>query len=568
MITGVETAGLVLGSIPIILAGLEYYAKGIAVSQRYWKFQLVCKNLCHVLRTEETMCRNSLQNLLIGVVQEKNMEAFLNDPRGERWKEPKFEKKLKDRLGPAYDIYIGTINQMKEITDIFLSKLELDDSGKAPLKNKRTIKEHYKRLKFSLQKDTYDDLIARLKEANTALDRMTTQTISIENRKSLRKAERKAVPNFKVIQAYAASCYSALSTGWKCPCLAGHTVSLRLECRDCSSDEDEDEESVTSPFHVVFRNRVSSHLRGNGDSSPPWTWEEADVHVVRQIQDSDISTSCAVKGVRFEAKAKKVVKAALNPNPNLKPIQDLCAAISNLQKPERDECLSLLATEYAKQKYGIHIYPVKERPPNPATWTITSLRSALGDTDLSWSKRLNLAVILASSVLQLHKTPWLDDHWSVDNIFFVARGHDIVYQHPFISQRFNDIEAQSEKQYIPPVLRMVIKNKSLYALGILLIELKYKICIRELHIPKDGPLSDDPVTAVLTEWNTADRLVDRLYDEVGRFYGDAVRRCIRCDFDHKSSSLDDVPFQKAVYQGVVALLVQNYDSLFAPEFDG
>lgn len=130
MVTGVETAGLVLGSIPIILAGLEFYGKGIKVSQRYLKFQFACKNLGQVLRTEETMCRNSLQNLLIGVVQEKNMEAFLNDPRGEKWKEPKFEKKLKDRLGPTYDSYIGTINEMKEITNTFLTKLELDESGK------------------------------------------------------------------------------------------------------------------------------------------------------------------------------------------------------------------------------------------------------------------------------------------------------------------------------------------------------------------------------------------------------------------------------------------------------
>lgn len=420
-----------------------------------------------------------------------------------------------------------------------------------------------------MQKDAYDDLIKRLKEANTALDRMTTQTISIENRKLLFKAERKAVPNFKAIQAHAASCYSALSTGWKCSCLSDHTVSLRLECRDCSSDEDEEEEVTTSPFHVVFRNRAG-HLSEKGSSSPPWTWEEADVHVIRQNEEplQETSSNCPGKGVRFEAKAKKVVKAALDPNPNLKPIKDLCAAISNLQKPERDECLSLLATEYAKQKYGIRIYPLKEPLPNPATWSTTSLRSALADSELLWGKRLNLAVILASSVLQLHKTPWLNDHWSADNIFFVTRGQDIVYKHPFVSQCFKGIETRSQRQYIPPVLRSVIKNQSLYALGILLIELKYKKPIHELHVPEDGPLSDDPVTAVLTEFNTADRLVDQLYGEVGRFYGDAVRRCIRCEFGQMSSSLDDVDFQIAVYQGVVSLLLQNYDSLFAPEFNG
>ena len=131
MVTGVETAGLVLASIPLILSGLEFYAKGIAVSKRYWKFQQICKDLCNELRTEEVMCRNSLQRLLIGVVQDKNMEDFLEDPRGEKWKEEKFERKLKDRLGPTYETYIETINRMKDATDVFISKLKLDVSGKA-----------------------------------------------------------------------------------------------------------------------------------------------------------------------------------------------------------------------------------------------------------------------------------------------------------------------------------------------------------------------------------------------------------------------------------------------------
>ena len=78
--------------------------------------------------------------------------------------------------------------------------------------------------------------------------------------------------------------------------------------------------------------------------------------------------------------------------------------------------------------------------------------------------------------------------------------------------------------------------------------------------------SDDPIAAFVTEWKIADRLVDKLYSDIGHYYGDAVRRCIRCDFDRKSNCLDDVAFQKAVYQGVVSMLQENYDCLFAPEF--
>jgi hypothetical protein len=66
----------------------------------------------------------------------------------------------------------------------------------------------------------------------------------------------------------------------------------------------------------------------------------------------------------------------------------------------------------------------------------------------------------------------------------------------------------------------------------------------------------------VTEFRTADRLAEALLSEAGAKYSDAVRRCIRCDFDQRASSLEDAKFQKAVYQGVVAQLQENYEYLF------
>jgi hypothetical protein len=50
--------------------------------------------------------------------------------------------------------------------------------------------------------------------------------------------------------------------------------------------------------------------------------------------------------------------------------------------------------------------------------------------------------------------------------------------------------------------------------------------------------------------------------EAGARYSDAVRRCIRCDFDQRASSLEDSRFVEAVYRGVVAQLQANYEYLF------
>lgn len=403
---------------------------------------------------------------------------------------------------------------------------------------------------------------------------MTTQTISIESLQSSCRQDRKAIPNFNVINDRAQGFYSALSSGWKCPCHADHSVSLRLEPRmedvsPSSEDEDEDdEESMRDPFHILFR---YSHIHHSKKvSSPttavnPWTWEEADVRITVASQGSTAAESALMpcgKGVRFAKQAKKAVKAALDPNPNLRPIQDLCSAISTLQKPERDVCLSLLTSEYTKIKYGLLIYPLKEPPSDPESWSVESLRSVLEDAKFTRHDRLQLAVTLASSVLQLHETPWLDENWSKDNIFFIKRSENTMYNHPFVSQHFNQASL-SPSSPIPASMGRIIRNQTLYALGVSLIELWYGKALHELQKPEDGPpKTGDAKIDIMTEWNTADRLVDGLYSEAGGKYSEAVRRCIRCDFDRRASSLEDAAFQKAVYLGVVSQLKENFDFLY------
>lgn len=128
--SGVEVAGLVLGSIPLILACLEFYADGIAVTKRYWRYREEFKSLIIELRTEHTMCTNSIQMLLTGVVRKQDMAEFLACPCGEKWKEVKFEKKLKERLGSTYESYMDTIGQMNDTAENFKQRLKLGASGK------------------------------------------------------------------------------------------------------------------------------------------------------------------------------------------------------------------------------------------------------------------------------------------------------------------------------------------------------------------------------------------------------------------------------------------------------
>lgn len=560
MATGIEAAGLVLGAVPLILAGLQFYAEGISVTKRYWRYKRGVNEILNELKVETAMCINSINILLFGIVTPKEMVGFLNDPRGARWKEEKFDRKLRARLRASYDPYMASIHQMVIIAEKFKERLKLDDAGRPQFSEKNAFKEHYERLKFSLKKSDYSELMERLRRANLALDRLTNQTTYIETH----TPDRLSVPDFGMINERADSFHSALKAGWNCPCSAHHTVSLRLEARieAASSDEDEDDDAhmMRDPFHVLFHyNR--DHTTEQSRQVGAWSWEEADVRV-DPIPDTTPHVQ-QTRGVRFAAQnMQKAVQAALEARPNMQPIKDLCAAISELQKPQREVCFSLLASEIAKQKYGVHIYPTKQMPLDPDTWSISSLHMSLNDTDFARRDRLKLAVTLASSVLQLHETPWLDQCWGKDSIFFVKRPGMTMYDQPFVSWDFSRTTPPAEAG-MPKSMNHIIRNQPLYALGVALIELWYGKPLQELWKDEDGPF-DTGVRQVdiLTEWNTANRLVDHLYSEAGRIYGDAVRRCIRCDFDRRANSLDDIQFQRDVYHGVVSQLKENYEYLF------
>jgi hypothetical protein len=166
-------------------------------------------------------------------------------------------------------------------------------------------------------------------------------------------------------------------------------------------------------------------------------------------------------------------------------------------------------------------------------------------------------------VLQLYKTPWLDEQWSDNDVYFVHRpGQPLskVYEHPFAYRKFSSPPAPPLANAQGAVHR-VIRNQTLFTLGIILVELLYGKSIEELQAPCDLDYQGTPGVA----WCTAERLIEEEIEyEAGPRYLNAVRRCIRCDFNLKESSLDDGDFQQAVFDDVVAPLertLQQFISL-------
>ena len=254
----------------------------------------------------------------------------------------------------------------------------------------------------------------------------------------------------------------------------------------------------------------------------------------------------------------------LKPNPlALKQTEGLCNAMQKCMNDalSRPNCSGYLLVEH---HHKLGVYPCQD---SHAVWgheNITSLAQLLSGKSLACSplasvsgggvlltraNRLSLALTVAASVLQLYETPWLDEYWSKDDILINQKSSGNLHEQAYISKSFPEstvLPLNHQKSILP------VWNITLFTLGIVLIELCLGQSLEKLRTPED--LGESGKATALTDIETARRLIDATYEEGGENYGDAVRRCIRCQFDSRETNLDNEEFRQKVYDGVIAPL--------------
>jgi len=242
--------------------------------------------------------------------------------------------------------------------------------------------------------------------------------------------------------------------------------------------------------------------------------------------------------------------------PSTNIISCLCTTIRNAGALH--ECLGVLVSTDNKK----HRLWTPERPE-----CIHFLRSAKAVTlaeilclpPPSTKERLKLGVKLASSVMQLHKTQWLGERWSKQDIRFIISAEPHTSRSPMIENPF------LHQSFVPPnpplentiQASIVPCNQSLYSLGIVLIELWHWKDLQILQSASTGLGTGQDLDA-RTEYFTASQLAKELHDEAGENYGEAVRRCIQ-GLDTRETSLEKEEFKNRVYSEIIRPLEENLE---------
>ena len=171
-------------------------------------------------------------------------------------------------------------------------------------------------------------------------------------------------------------------------------------------------------------------------------------------------------------------------------------------------------------------------------------------------QRLNIAAILASSVLQLDQTSWLKSQWNSSDIYFHYRDEDAVLT-PHVACRLSDSNSELDHAVGPPLARaQQARSEALLNLGLALVELCFGRTLEKMQIPEDV---DQNENENLTRLNTAIRKLDEVSYESGGHYGDVVKRCLYCPSDVRDASLVDEKFEQYVFKGVVVPLIKDVE---------
>ncbi|KAI0915101.1 hypothetical protein F4823DRAFT_557547 [Ustulina deusta] len=193
---------------------------------------------------------------------------------------------------------------------------------------------------------------------------------------------------------------------------------------------------------------------------------------------------------------------------------------------------------------------------------------------LSRKERLGVAAAAVWAVLILCGTPWLEERWlgkeDINLLVEVpaqANSFDRPKTYPSLSHIFMSQRETSSK--LPgshssnDYQEYQIRHKTLFALGILLIELGLNKTFHQIRADTStgGPIRE---TSVQDDYAIAKQVIDseELELELGESYANAVQRCIQCHFLGSESTQNFLhsKFRKQFFTGVVAPVQATFDA--------
>jgi hypothetical protein len=244
-------------------------------------------------------------------------------------------------------------------------------------------------------------------------------------------------------------------------------------------------------------------------------------------------------------------------------VDDLCAIVKSREAPPRP-VQRRLGSISDSNGHSYHLFSKSDLPTTIPTRSSVKLAEFFNQrSTLSNKNRVRLALMLAWGVLQISSTSWLRGKWTKDNILLVMDAPNKPL--PYISHRFQSSRRNSKSSTLTPTIpnEMAdwIRNASLFALGVFLLEVCYNRAIEDLAIDEEKNERGEP--SAYTPILTAMRLSNVVQEELGLRYAQAVNACLHLrdvEMDSQGQPRDYSQFAKSMMRNIIEPLDTVADS--------
>ena len=563
-----EVAGLVVGVIPLVVTTLECYEKTLGFAQRIRGKNALFRSLGLALSGYDEAINGNITWLLLSI----GVDNEISNP-GALLQDPEIVEEARLFLGDAaVKAFQEAIHEVYDALAIILRKIDGFLAVKTPMKavplddyhdkmqvlrsikfsSQEEVKIRYREsFKLALRTREIEDCIAKADRATKIINNIRSVKSDIEwveSRDQKKAPLKKLAKSLLRVRGYATHLHKAICSTWTKDCHSVHEINICLEDRIGPESQLRRLNHGGEPilFNVVFVSKGSSHDRANIRKSV--------IEVLSIYDEDDVpELDRRLNRVRIQ-----LPQPATNQNLQPSKVIDICAEVCTTQQAQHVLQLSV------RSECTIHYQPSKavsniDGAASTETITLQDLlylsSKAASYLQLSLRGRTELALILASALLQLSKTPWFDAFWTKEGVHFAKptpsvpnaaiRPRDVDITKPLANRSFSNT---STAIAVPP-------KKVMLEFAILLLELWNAAPLEERFADRLDQVNGDDLDKKLL----AERWIEEDRDHLLGSQFQVITNCLKYlhFYERDKLSWEDDDFLRSFTAGVVEPLYRE-----------
>ncbi|KAF2176640.1 hypothetical protein K469DRAFT_606524 [Zopfia rhizophila CBS 207.26] len=468
--SGVETAGLVFGVLPVIFEALKAYRSTYDKIRIFHHCSEELTSIQNRLISQKCIFSHNCRLLLRLVAEDERINEMLAESSSgtSTWRDKRLNDQMNEALDSNFDHCKTIIEDTKAVLDEFEEGLKDFDVVTSERVKGESLRKTFLRVRkaaaMSFEKSRFEKNLADLKERNYDLKELRCQINELQQlpqtSSTLSYPRKCPHTRYNLIQKTSQKLHEALTDAWKCQDAAhfGHYAKLCVDAEVGSG--------VQLKMAVSYQRRVAQNATRSAIEEPPiWlcvqsttidTSPSDNICGKRKVRwADDVETSQITRPHRVHmadnsggtATALQTTPLVMTITPSISiqttsssytALSTLPTVIVNLCKTNicshlkqccsaqavQSQCLGYLENSQGPDlfKHMLYSESVPKRPSIQRTITtgdLVSIEEALNMFDkeeLDPVDQLTLAIKLTRTVLQFHSTAWLKECWSLADL--------------------------------------------------------------------------------------------------------------------------------------------------------